>query len=396
MTESREFEIGDLVADPLNRRRHPDANLHMIQESLHEVGTARSIVIDEHGEVLAGNGVLEAAKSAGITKVLTVDTDGKTLVAVRRTGLSDQEKYKLALYDNRTAELAEWDPEQLRRDIESGLDLSMFFSPEDLSGLIDPPLGETKDTGDRSIPDRRETTISRGDCFSCGPHRVMCGDSTNAHDVDRLLEGAAVDLMWTDPPYGVSYQGKTAEKLRIEHDYPEDLSALLRDVCAQCDRVMRAGASFYLCHGSGANSLIAGRAIQGVGWHFHQTLVWVKNHMVLGHSDYHYQHEPIIYGWKPGADHSWYADRSQVSVFHIDRPSSSVDHPTMKPLDLVSSHVRNSSAPGSVVYDPFAGSGTTMAACQHLGGRRCYSMEIDPVYCQVIVDQWDGETVLTV
>lgn len=206
--------------------------------------------------------------------------------------------------------------------------------------------------------------------------------------------------MWTDPPYGVSYKGKTKDALTIDNDEKEGLAELLAVAFGCANGVLDAGAPFYIAHPAGALSLVFGRAIQEVGWKIHQTLVWVKDSMVLGHADYHYKHEPIYYGWTSGPGRSgrgnhegtrWHGDHSQVSVFEVPRPKASPDHPIGKPVDLVIPMILNSSARGDVVYDPFLGSGTTIIAAE-MKRRVCYGLEIDPRYCDVIVTRYENFT----
>jgi DNA modification methylase len=207
-------------------------------------------------------------------------------------------------------------------------------------------------------------------------------------------------MMWTDPPYGVEYVGKTKRALTIEGDGAEGLSALLRESFALATEALAPGAPIYVAHPPGARSLDFVQAFVAAGWRLHQGLVWAKNTIVLGHSDYHYAHEPILYGYTPGAgrpgrgDHAgsrWYGDNSQSSLLTYDKPPSSTEHPTGKPVGLVEQCVSNSTRPGDVVLDPFAGSGSTLIACENLH-RRCYAMEIDPGYCDVIVDRWERHT----
>lgn len=204
-------------------------------------------------------------------------------------------------------------------------------------------------------------------------------------------------MMWTDPPYGVDYTGKTPAALTIRNDGGAQLAQLLADSFTAADGALKPGARFYLAAPPGPREFDFHQAIGATGWKLHQGLVWVKDQFVLGHSDYHYRHEPILYGYKPGPGRAgrgnhkgsrWYADHSQDSVFEVARPKASRDHPTMKPVALIEACLRNSSLPADLVLEPFAGSGSTLIACENLG-RRCYAIEIDPAYCDVIVDRWE-------
>lgn len=236
----------------------------------------------------------------------------------------------------------------------------------------------------------------RGRVYELGPHRLMCGDATNPADVAALVAGHAAQAVWTDPPYGVEYVGKTAKALTIANDAAAGLQALLTAGFQAADPVLEPGAPFYVAAPAGPRGTDFRSALSAVGWTFHQTLIWVKDAMVLGHSDYHYRHEDVLYGWKPGPGRSgrgrhkgsrWYGDNAQTTVFEVARPKRSAEHPTMKPVELIAPMLANSTRPGDTVYDPFAGSGSTLIAADGLQ-RRAFLMELDPGYCDVIRDRW--------
>jgi DNA modification methylase len=203
--------------------------------------------------------------------------------------------------------------------------------------------------------------------------------------------------MWTDPPYGVSYTGKTKDALTIDNDDASGLETLLVAAFAVADDVLVEGAPIYIAHPAGRQSVTFGRSFLDRGWRLHQTLVWVKNTIVLGHSDYHYKHEPILYGYKLGQGRfgrggkHWFGGNDQASVFEVARPMASPDHPTSKPVELVIGCLRNSTKRGDLVYEPFMGSGSTLIAAEQLN-RRCYGLEIDPRYCDVVVRRWQEFT----
>jgi DNA modification methylase len=227
---------------------------------------------------------------------------------------------------------------------------------------------------------------------STEPGAVQCGDATDGEQLAVLMAGATADVLWTDPPYGVGYVGKTVEAMTIANDDEHGLALLLRQAFTAVDAVLVPSAPFYVAAPAGPQGTAFRLALAEVGWRFHQALVWVKNALVLGHSDYHYAHEDVLYGWKPGPGRRgrgrhpgsrWYGGNDQTSVFFCDRPARSADHPTIKPVELIAAQLRNSSRRGEVVLDPFAGSGSTLIACEQLG-RRCFAVEIDPGYCDVI------------
>lgn len=231
-----------------------------------------------------------------------------------------------------------------------------------------------------------EWKVEKGDIWQIGEHRLMCDDAMDGNALDDLLDGKSIAWMWTDPPYGVNYEGRTKDKLVMEGDETTDLDVLLAATFANLDERMDDGCPIYLCHPSGRLSVLFGRLFQEAGWLFHETLIWVKDVMVMGHSDYHYQHEPIIYGWKKGAKRPWFGGRTRVTTFNVARPSRSERHPTIKPLDLIIQQLDNSTEKGAIGLDPFIGSGSTMLAA-HFLGRVCYAMEIEPKYCAVTLER---------
>jgi len=245
------------------------------------------------------------------------------------------------------------------------------------------------------VPARPRTRA--GELWVLGEHRLLCGDATSSKDVRRLLAGDRADLLWTDPPYGVNYAGKTESRLRIANDVAAGIDRLLERAFFAIDEVLRPGARLYVAHPAGALSVAFGIRFLAQGWRLHQTLMWCKDAMVLGRSDYHYSHEPIHYGYKPGPGRwgrgakGWHGGNDQTSVFHVPRPKASRDHPTAKPVELIRRCVANSCLPGQVVLDPFCGSGSTVIAAEQFGVR-CFALEIDPGYCDVIVTRWESFT----
>lgn len=232
------------------------------------------------------------------------------------------------------------------------------------------------------IPGRGHSV--RGRIYQLGRHRVMCGDATDADEVAELMDGAVANMVFTDPPYNVGYIGRTKKALRIKNDAmkADKFRELLERAFALQYAHSRAGAPIYVCHAALRTDAFAA-ALDGTGWHVAQCLVWAKHHFVLGRSDYHWQHEPILYGWKPGAPHPWYSDRKQTTIWHFKRPMRNALHPTMKPVELVAYALRNSSAAGDVVLDTFAGAGSTLLAAEETG-RTAYVMELDPRYVDAI------------
>jgi DNA modification methylase len=390
--------LTSLLPDPRNARRHTDRNVGLIVDALREVGAARSIVVDETGVVLAGNATVTAAGTAGITHVRIVEADGSELIAVRRSGLTPEQKRRLALLDNRTAELAEWDTEMLA-SLAVDTDLAGLWEEDELAELLAateapvPLLGDPED-----VPDLPADPVTQlGDLWLLGQHRLLCGDATKQEDLDRLMAGERATSLWTDPPYGVGYVGGTKDALTLANDDAAGLEGLLRGALGNVTDVLVPGAAFYIAHPAGPLSLVFLRVVSELGWKLRQTLVWVKDRLVLGHSDYHYRHEPILYGVLPGGGRrgrgaaGWYGDDAQTSVFEIPRPSASPDHPTSKPVALLAAMLGNSTKRGDMVLDPFGGSGSTLVACEQLR-RQARLLELDPRYCDVVVKRWEDLT----
>jgi len=268
----------------------------------------------------------------------------------------------------------QWDAEQLE---DWGLDIPAFDDPKELQAEED----------DYEMSDEIKTDIVLGDLFEIGPHRLLCGDSTQTDTFAKLFENQMADLVVTDPPYNVAYEGKTKDALTIQNDSMGDgeFYQFLYDFYTALGSYTKAGGAWYVWHADseGANFRLA---MKNAGIMVKQCLIWVKNSMVMGRQDYQWKHEPCLYGWKEGASHGWYSDRKQTTVLDFDRPTRNAEHPTMKPVPLISYQIGNSSKQGDIVADGFGGSGTTMVAC-HQMNRKAYLVEYDPKYCQVIVDR---------
>jgi len=241
---------------------------------------------------------------------------------------------------------------------------------------------------DDDIDDNTEQITKYGDLWELGRHRLLCGDSTKAEDVERLMNGCKADMVFTDPPYNVNYEGKTKEKLKIANDSigDEDFRSFLTSAFKNMAQKSKEGAPIYICHAD-SEGLNFRAAFKEAGWDLKQCIIWVKQHFVMGRQDYQWQHEPILYGWKPGAAHKFYGDRKQTTVWQIDRPMASREHPTMKPVNLCAKAIENSSKAGNIVSDLFLGSGSTLIACEKTN-RICYGMELDEYYCDIIVKRY--------
>lgn len=389
----------------------------MIAESLQKYGPARSISIDEGNKVLAGNGVVEASMQIGIEHVRVYDRETGQLepeppngapyiFATRRSNLTPDEKTLFSIADNRTGDLSTFAPDVLQSFMDDGLDLEQFWFPDELAGLLagdDEPLPGLTDPD--SVPDVPDDPITKpGDVWMLGEHRVCCGDSTVVTDVDRLMQRRKADMVFTDPPYGVAYQTKLSKEdavasrrrtdgLEISNDAltREGTKAMLLDVFGLFPSVVKPGGTFYICSPSGDMETIFRSAIDDSALTLRQVIAWVKDVFVMGRQDYHWRHETILYGWLDGAAHYFVDDRTQSTVWEIDRPKRSQEHPTMKPIALVERAINNSCKPQDLVLDLFGGSGSTLIAAEQTG-RTAYLMELDPKYCDVIVTRWEQFT----
>ena len=373
----------------------------MIVSALQEVGAARSIVIDENNIILAGNGVIDAAAEAGIEHVRVVEADGNTIIAVRRTGLTPEQKIRLALFDNRTAEIAEWDPAILA-DLRELVNVDDLWEDWELAELIPGDLIEPpEDPGaqiDKAAELQEKWQVQRGQVWEIGKHRLMCGDSTSAEDVARLMAAEKLTMLWTDPPYGVAYGAKNrylqtiGPANRLLDDIvgddmpPSDVLVLACGALSNLAARARPGAVAYSAAPAGPLHAIFIEAMNKSGFMYRHQLIWLKNQLVFGRSDYMYKHEPILYGWLQDGAHYFEPVSNNCTVFEFDKPRANKLHPTEKPVELVAAMIQNSSKSGEGVADPFLGSGTTMVAAEQTG-RVCFGMEICEKYCAVTLER---------
>ena len=386
-----EVPPAELLPNPRNWRTHPADQQRTLTGALGEVGWVTEVLVNRTtGHLVDGHLRVELAVARG-----------EPAVPVSFVELTeDEERLVLASLDPLAA-MATAETEQL-----AALLAGLEPADDALRALLDDLSREYKLDGARPglvDPDYVpalpiEPFVSRGDLYLLGDHRLLCGDSTDPGDVARLTEGTEADCLWTDPPYGVAYEGKTERHLRIRNDDPE----MSDDVIAGAFRLapLAPSSPFYVSAPAGPRSAAFRAAIASVGWRLHQELVWVKGTIVLGHSDYQYGHEPILYGYAPGAGRPgrgrhpgshWYGDNSQSSVLEYPKPAANRDHPTAKPMALVGHCLRNSTRPADLVYEPFAGSGSTLIAAEELR-RRCHAMELDPRYAQVTIEGWQRFT----
>lgn len=360
--------------------RNNEGAVQYVANSIREFGFKVPIVIDKYGEIVAGHTRYKAAKVLGIETVPCIIADD----------LSPKQVKAFRLADNKTGELALWDDDLLKIELDGlvdDFDMADFgFFDGDILPEEEPEVVD--DDYDPQPPD--EPKSKRGDIYQLGRHRLMCGDSTSVTDVEALVNGRKMDLLITDPPYNVNYEGGTGMKIQNDNMEDEQFRQFLRDAFLTADTVMKPGATFYIWHADSEGYNFRG-ACHDIGWNVRQCLIWAKNSLVLGRQDYQWKHEPCLYGWKDGAGHNWYSDRKQTTVLEFDRPSRSAEHPTMKPVPLFDYQIKNSSKKGDAVLDLFGGSGTTIVCCEQ-NGRDAYLMELDPKYVDVIIDRYEKLT----
>lgn len=375
-----------------NSRTHSDEQVAQVAASIKEFGWTNPILVDETNTIIAGHGRLMAAQRMGMAEVPTI----------MLANLTEAQKRAYVIADNKLALNAGWDEEMLAVEIEDliseGFDLDLIgFEAEEIDTLLAEANKVSEGlTDDDAVPELPEEPVSKpGDVWLLGRHRVVCGDATVQSDIDKVMDGQLADMLLTDPPYNVDYTGKTKDALKIQNDTMSDgdFRQFLRDSFATADTVMKPGAVFYIWHADSEGYNFRGACFD-VDWEVRQCLIWDKDVMVMGRQDYHWKHEPCLYGWKKGAAHLWASDRKQTTILKFDRPKRSESHPTMKPVDLVAYQIENNTKGADLVLDVFAGSGSTLIAAEKTG-RNARLVELDPKYCDVIVKRWQDFTGLT-
>ena len=403
------LEISQLIPDPNNARKHDQVNIKAIEHSLENFGQRKPIVVSQTNLIVAGNGTVEAAKSIGWTQIEAVRIP---------SDWTDEQIKAFAIADNKTAELATWDKailnEQLAELDKSGWQLTdmgfEWHAQDQLENIVEVDLPENV---------KRRTKL--GQVWELGNHKLAVGDSTQNSTYEQLLDqGEQVDLVITDPPYNVDYHGGSEKEMTISNDNMSDadFQAFLAQSFQRMIESSKPGAPIYVFHADGSGGAFRNE-FMNAGWLLKQVLIWVKNSFVMGRQDYHWQHEPILYGWKPGAGHKWYGDRNKATVIddqkdisqmnknelleimrveadfstvlRESKPKKNSIHPTMKPIILIAKLMSNSSLQGDIVLDPFAGSGSTLIAAEQLG-RSARIIELDPEYADAILARWEFQT----
>lgn len=379
--------LTELIPYARNSRTHNDEQVSQIMASIKEFGFTNPILTDGKDGIIAGHGRLMAAQRLGIEEVPTIEL----------SHLTEAQKKAYIIADNKLALNSGWDEEMLKIELQElhdiGYDIDLIgFTDEELEDMDIDLEGDLKVIDESKADDVPEVVenpvIKLGDLIELGNHRLLCGDSTKEDDVKKLMGGVLADMLLTDPPYNVAYEGKTADALTIKNDSMDDLKfrAFLTDAFKSADSVMKQGAVFYIWHADSEGYNFRG-ACKDSGWKVRQCLIWKKQTLVMGRQDYHWKHEPCLYGWKEGAGHLWNTDRKQTTILEFDRPQRNDIHPTMKPVDLFEYQIGNNTKGQDIVLDLFLGSGTTIIGCENMG-RNGYGLEYDPRYAQVIIQRW--------
>ena len=378
-SEMQLVDISRLIPYQNNARTHSKEQINKLRSSLREFGFVNPVIIDREYNVIAGHGRIAAAREEGITQVPCVFVDH----------LTEAQKKAYILADNRMALDAGWDEDLLRVELEAleemGYDLGLTgFDDKELAALF--PAEEAKeDDFDVDAELQKPTFTKAGDVWTLGRHRLVCGDATDSAVYGVLMDGTKANLVITDPPYNVNYEG-SAGKIQNDHMADEKFYEFLLAAFRNMESVMAPDASIYVFH-SDTEGLNFRRAFADAGFYLSGCCIWKKQSLVLGRSPYQWQHEPVLYGWKKNGKHQWYTGRKETTIWEFDKPKKNGDHPTMKPIPLLAYPIGNSSMANSVVLDPFGGSGSTLIACEQTE-RICRTVELDEKFCDVIVKRY--------
>lgn len=382
-TQMEMVSTNKLIPYVNNARTHSAEQVNKLRSSLREFGFVNPVIVDKDYGIIAGHGRVLAAKEEGIDEVPCVLVDY----------LTEAQKKAYIIADNRFAQDAGWDEELLRIEIESlqgeDFDISLTgFEADEIADLF-------KDGNDKEVQDddydlsaalEKAAFVEKGDVWTVGRHRLMCGDATSADDVSKLMDGRKANLVLTDPPYGVSFQSSDGLSIQNDSIKGEEFYQFLLSAMQNMASVLKNGSAAYVFHAD-TEGLNFRKAFVDAGFHLAGCCIWVKNSLVLGRSDYQWQHEPVLYGFLQNGKHPWYSDRKQTTIWNYDKPKRNKNHPTSKPLDLLAYPISNSTQANAIVIDTFGGSGSTLMACEQ-SNRICCTMELDEKYASVILRRY--------
>jgi DNA modification methylase len=384
MNSTSRFEkvdINRLVPCARNARTHSKEQILQLRASLREFGFVNPVILDKDFNIIAGHGRVMAAKAEGLTEIPCVFVEH----------LTDAQKKAYILADNRLALSAGWDEELLAlefadlKDLGFDLDLTGFDAGE-IEKLFAAEKDAAEDSFDVAAELEKPTFSKLGDIWTLGRHRVICGDSTKPETYAALMQGKQANLIVTDPPYGIDYQGAAGKIKNDKFDTDQQFYEFLLAAFKNMEAALANDGAAYVFHAD-SKGLVFRKAFDDAGFKLAGACIWVKNSFTLGRSDYQWGHEPCLYGWKKAGKHTWYGDRKQSTVWHCDKPSRSEKHPTMKPVPLLAVPVGNSTQTNGIVLEPFGGSGSTLICCEQLG-RICYAIELDEKFVDVIVERY--------
>lgn len=384
--EMKLIDINKLIPYVNNARTHSPEQINKLRSSLREFGFINPVIIDKDFNIIAGHGRVLAAKAEGIKEVPCVLVDY----------LTEAQKKAYIIADNRMALDAGWDEELLKVELEAleaeSYDLSLTgFDSDEIADFFKEEKTDVEDDDyDLTKALEEASFVERGDVWFVGRHRLMCGDATNEEDVNKLMDNKRANLVLTDPPYGVSFCSSAGLKIQNDslknEEFYEFLLKAFKNMVTHCE----SGASAYCFHAD-TEGLNFRTAFIDAGFHLAGCCIWVKDSLVLGRSDYQWQHEPVLYGFLKNGKHNWYSDRKQTTIWNFKKPKRNENHPTSKPLDLLSYPIQNSSQENAIVVDTFGGSGSTLMACE-LTNRICFTMELDEKYASVILRRYVDNT----
>lgn len=373
-------DVSELIPYVRNARTHSEAQVSQIAASIREFGFLSPILVAEDNTILAGHGRIAAALKLGLKKI----------PCVKENHLTETQKRAYIIADNKLSLNAGWDSELLAVELSEleGADFNLDllgFDEAELSSIFDADKDVSDDDFDVEKELEEPCFSKTGDMWTLGKHRVICGDATKLETFKTLLEDTKVNLVVTDPPYNVNYEG-SAGKIKNDNMEDDKFYQFLFNSFVNMEQAMADDASIYVFHAD-TEGLNFRKAFQDAGFYLSGCCIWKKPSLVLGRSPYQWQHEPCLYGWKKKGKHKWYAGRKETSVWEFEKSKKNADHPTMKPIALLAYPIKNSSMTNSLVLDPFAGSGSTLIACEQTG-RICYAIELDEKYCDVIVKRY--------
>ena len=379
-SEMQLVPIDKLIPYANNARTHSPEQLNKLRSSLREFGFINPVIIDRDFNVIAGHGRILAAKAENISEVPCVFVDY----------LTPAQKKAYIIADNRMALDAGWDEEMLKVEIEAlqadDFDLGLTgFDEKELAAFFDDDSDTKDDDFDVDAEMEKPCMTKPGDLWLLGNHRLVCGDSTKQETYELLMNGKLANLVVTDPPFNVNYEG-SAGKIKNDNLENEKFYQFLFDAFTCMEKAMANDASIYVFHAD-TEGLNFRKAFADAGFYLSGTCIWKKQSLVLGRSPYQWQHEPCLFGWKKNGKHQWYSDRKQTTIWEFDKPKKNGDHPTMKPILLIAYPIKNSSMSNCIVLDPFGGSGSTLIACEQTN-RICHTIELDEKFCDVIVKRY--------